>query len=268
MITTKEKKDVLQKILESISVNKKERIFSSNHILNDILNLSFFKDHKEQKINFLILFNLSEEILNNCRKGNYNLSNFYKNRLFNIYNFDLDGELKRIFGILYYPCIAYFEYCYGNTDYAINYLDTCIEYIKKDYELKNKHPFKSAVCEQMLNLYKCFFKMGNYQNAFLTSKEVLFYINKNFHKSEDYEIKFSYYLEEMFSKVSKSNTVEFSQIIENEIFSFVKSQYRIRGDFFNINSFSFIESNLDIIKKLPDILKLLIIESQTNDENC
>ncbi|MDO5615562.1 MAG: hypothetical protein Q4G16_05185 [Cruoricaptor ignavus] len=272
MIKNIKNEDVLKIISNSISVDKKTRIFSSNHILNDILELSFFRDQKEQKINFLILFHLSEELLNNCRAMNYNLSSFYQNRLFNIYNFEINGELKNIFSILYYPCIAYFEYCYKSSHSALIHLSKCIKFINNNNELKTIPAFKSAICEQMLNQYKCLVKMNEYQRAFIISKKLLFYIDNNFRQSQDYEAKFLYYLEEMFFKIADSNinTIEFIQTIKDELFSFTKFQYLIVDNFFIINNYpidDIIKPKLNLIIELPDILKLLIIKKLSQAGN-
>lgn len=261
MITTDH--DILQVLLDSISVDKKERIFSSNHILNDILDLPLFKKNKEEKINFLILFNLCEELLNNCRKNNYNLSLFYKNRLCNIYKSEIENKLKSVFSIVYYPCIAYFEYQYGDIYYAIKYLDNCIDYIKLNDELNDNEQFKSAICEQMLNRYKCLIKAQAYQEALSCSKELLSYIDRNFSHNEMYKSKYIYYLEELFSKITNStiNTHEFIKNIQNELIYFINSQFFIMDNLFdsNLEYTSTIKSQLDAIVKLPNILKLLIV---------
>lgn len=245
--------------------SSKERIFFSKHILEDILTLQYFKENRNSKIEYLVLYNLSIHLLNNVRKENENLGKYYCQKLMNIFDSLSNNLMRKYFSILYYPAIAYYSYVYGDIKIAIDNLNKGINLIINDETLFQDNEFKSVICEQTLNKYKCYVKMNIFDMGFKESLYLLKFINDEFSGIEDYKIKFEYYLEELYKKIKNNddNIFTFINSIKPELHRFLNKGYYSTNLFLTDNideKLLIIIDEIESIINLPKIMQQIIFK--------
>lgn len=175
--------DNLKLLLLSSSSSKEndDKSNGSQHIFHSILNYVIKNSDSSKKLDYLMLFYNYEKILDYSRKKDYNICEYYLNRVseyHDLVNFTSELEEQGLKS-LYNPTIAYYHYSRKQYNEAMIYMNSSI----KNIDFLINSGFKDAVfmkVEQCLNSFRLLYEMHDYESAILVASELLSYIiNQN-----------------------------------------------------------------------------------------
>lgn len=252
-------------------VTNQNKNLRPSHIFNSILTFILANSDKPNKLDYITLFCNYEKLLNYSRKKDYNICEFYVNRINEYHNqirFPTKLEENGL-NSLYHPAIAYYHYSCSRYNVAVTYMDKSLKNI--DYLIISG--FKDAIfmkIEQYLNKFRLCYDMKNFEEAIALATDVLAFIIQ-----KDSNQKFCHYpLRDVI--LSDNQYFQLFSLFVNTIIFKVIRNFKTKDEIFdNIFLISLVtaiiknteatNSNANVASSIK-ILKLIFVEKNLNEK--
>jgi hypothetical protein len=250
----------LKKIFEDLIINPTNKeIYNRNHIFYDVKNMIKNQLTENQLIDVYYHFSLYEKCLKYSQERNFSLADYWVNNAKKLYA-DLSDNLKEPLGLMYYPMIAYYHFIREEHDSATDFLKKelfLIDNFIKDDALKIE--FK---LEQLINLYRLSFSMGNRKNILKYGTIILSYVLLNDSTND-------FFKQKPFHLLDKKNREMWIDYVVNALLikPLKQNDYELIQQLFeNFSDFELANSsNLNIISAIKIILNKNVTKNEIND---